>query len=211
MHVLETVLRLIHPLVPFISEEIWQRIAPLAGIEGSTIMLQPYPHPENTIDPDAIAEINWVKEFIVSVRKIRSGSNIDPRKMLPVLLGGGSTNDRALLERNRNHLKTVGRIESVNWIGEGETEPDSSTALVGNMKLLIPLAGLIDKDAEILRLEKELDRRNEELKRCEKKLSTASFVDKAPEAVVGKERTRAEDLHSAIASLKTQLSRIQAL
>jgi len=209
---METVLRLIHPLVPFISEEIWQRMAPLAAVEGSTIMLQPYPLPEHgSIDLDAIAEIDWVKAFIVGVRKIRSGSNIDPRKMLPVVLEGGSANDRVLLERNRNYLTTVGRIESVTWLREGAKAPESTTALVGNMKLLIPLAGLIDKEAEVARLAKELDRRKADLARCDKKLSTASFVDKAPATVVEKERARAEELTSVISSLETQLAKIQAL
>jgi valyl-tRNA synthetase len=145
------------------------------------------------------------------VRKIRSGMNIDPRRLLPVLLEGGTANDCDLLERNRHYLSTVGRIESVTWLNENEPAPESSTALVGNMKLLIPLAGLIDKDAEIARLAKELERRKNELVRCEQKLSNASFVDKAPAAVVDKERARAADLQTAIGSLETQLARIQAL
>jgi len=212
VRVMETVLRLAHPLVPFISEEIWQRMAPLAAVEARTIMLQPYPLPDrDRIDADATGEIEWVKEFIIGVRKIRSGMNIDPRKMLPVLLEGGSTKDRALLERNHQYLGTVGRIESVTWLDEGESAPESSTALVGHMKLLIPLAGLIDKEAEIHRLEKDLERRHDELGRCEKKLANASFVDKAPADVVGKERSRAAELRTAINNLETQLARIKAL
>jgi len=210
--VMETVLRLIHPLVPFISEEIWQRIAPLAAAEGATIMLRPYPLPDqDMIDADAATEINWVKEFIIGVRKIRSGMNIDPRKLLPVLLEGGSEHDHALLERNRIYLSTVGRIESASWLDADETAPESSTALVGSMKLLIPLAGLIDKDAEILRLEKDLERRKNELERCGMKLSNASFVGKAPAAVVEKEQSRAAELRNAISSLETQLAKIQSL
>ena len=137
--------------------------------------------------------------------------NIDPRRMLPVLLEGGSTQDRALLESNGHYLGTVGRIESVTWLNEDEMAPESSTALVGSMKLLIPLAGLIDKDAEILRLEKDLERRKDELSRCEKKLTNTGFIDKAPAAVVEKERLRAKDLQTAISNLKAQLEKIQAL
>ena len=212
VRVMETVLRLLHPLVPFISEEIWQRMAPLAAVDGSTIMLQPYPLPDpDRIDANACAEIDWLKEFIIGVRKIRSGMNIDPRKMLPVLLEGGNTRDRTLLDHNGHYLSTVGRIESVTWLNEGEMAPESSVALVGNMKLLIPLAGLIDKDAEILRLGKELERRKDELDRCEKKLSNASFVDKAPAAVVDKERSRASELLTAISNLQAQLEKILAL
>jgi len=212
VRVMETVLRLIHPLVPFISEEIWQRMAPLAAVEGTTIMLRPYPIPDhNSVDPEATAEINWLKQFIIGVRKIRSGMNIDPRKLLPVLLEGGSAHDHTLLERNRHYLGTVGRIKSATWLDAGEIAPESSTALVGDLKLLIPLAGLIDKEAEILRLEKELANRKEELERCEKKLSNTSFFDKAPPSVVAKEQTRAAELRYAICNLDTQLAKIQAL
>jgi valyl-tRNA synthetase len=137
--------------------------------------------------------------------------NIDPRKLLPVLLEGGTAYDHTLLERNRHYLGTVGRIESVTWLDEGEVAPESSTALVGNMKLLIPLAGLIGKEAEIRRLEKELASRKDELDRCGKKLSNANFVDRAPADVVEKERSRATELRNAISNLEAQLARIKAL
>jgi valyl-tRNA synthetase len=212
VHVMETVLRLIHPLTPFISEEIWQRMAPLAGVSGETIMRQPYPLPdESLIDTDAVDEINWVKEFVIGVRKIRSGMNIDPRKSLPVLLEGGTTTDQSRLERNLHYLISVGRIESVTWLDKGETAPESSTALVGNMKLLIPLAGLIDKDAELARLARELEKKKDELERCEKKLSNSNFIDKAPQEVVTKEQERSAELQAAIVSLQTQQQKIQAL
>jgi valyl-tRNA synthetase len=212
VHVMETVLRLIHPLTPFISEEIWQRMAPLAGVTGETIMRQPYPVPDpSAIDTKAVDEINWVKEFIIGVRKIRSGMNIDPRKLLPVLLESGSGTDQARLDRNLQYLTSVGRIESVTWLGADETAPESSTALVGNMKLLIPLAGLIDKDAELARLTRDLERKKDELERCGKKLSNNSFVDKAPKEVVAKEQARATELQAAIDNLQTQQEKIQAL
>ena len=210
--VMETLLRLAHPVTPFITEEIWQRMAPLAGISGDTIMRQPYPLPDSgMIDEDAISEIDWVMTFIIGVRKIRSGMNIDPRKLLPVLLQDGSDTDRERLQNNRHYLESVGRIESVTWLDDAESAPESAAALVGDMKLLIPLAGLIDKEAENLRLAKELEKRKGELEGCEKKLANANFVDKAPEAVVDKVRTRASELQSAIASLEEQQRRIQAL
>jgi valyl-tRNA synthetase len=212
VRVMETILRLIHPLAPFISEEIWQRMAPLAGIEGKTIMRQPYPVPDsNKIDQASLDEINWVKDFIIGVRKIRSGMNIDPRKLLPVLLQDGSGTDRERLNRNRPYLESVGRVETVTWLENDEAAPESSTALVGEMKLLIPLAGLIDKESEILRLTKELSNKINELDRCEKKLLNSGFVDKAPTAVVEKERVRAAELGSAIKSLEGQKEKIEAL
>jgi len=212
VRVMESVLRLIHPLTPFISEEIWQRISPLAGIEGNTIMRQPYPAPDAArIDQTALAEIAWVKGFIAAVRKIRSGMNIDPRKLLPVLLQGGSAVDKQRMENNLGYITNVGRVESVTWLDTEATAPESSTALVDEMKLLIPLAGLIDKEAEIIRLTKELERKTGELGRCENKLSNSGFVDKAPAAVVAKEKTKAAELKNAIGSLQEQKQKIQSL
>ena len=212
VQVMETVLRLIHPLTPYISEEIWQRMAPLAGVEGDTIMRQPYPAADpDMIDHEAISEVEWVKSFIVGVRKIRSGMNIDPRKMLPVLLQGGTTKSRDLLDNNLHYIISVGRVESATWLNDDDEAPESSTALVNDMKLLIPLAGLIDKAAEVARLAKELERKNGELERCEKKLSNSSFVDKAPAAVVEKEQAKASELRNVIDSLLEQQQKIQSL
>ena len=212
VRVMETVLRLIHPLTPYISEEIWQRMAPLAGVEGDTIMRQPYPAADtDKIDHEAISEIEWIKDFIISVRKIRSGMNIDPRKMLPVLLQGGSATDKDRLDNNLHYIVSVGRVESATWLNDSDEAPESSTALLDNMKLLIPLAGLIDKDAEVARLAKELERKISELERCETKLSNSSFVDKAPAAVVEKEQLKASELKNAIDSLQEQQQKIQSL
>jgi len=210
--VMETVLRLVHPIAPFISEEIWQRMAPLAGIEGKTIMRQPYPAPNNDrINLTALAEIAWVKDLIAGVRKIRSGMNIDPRKLLPVLLQGGSSTDKQRMEDNLKYIMNVGRVDSVTWLEADDTAPESSTALVDEMKLLIPLAGLIDKNAELARLSKELQSKSDELGRCENKLANSGFIAKAPAAVVEKEQARAAELRNAIGSLEEQQQKIQSL
>jgi valyl-tRNA synthetase len=212
VRVMETVLRLVHPLAPFISEEIWQRMAPLAGISGKTIMRQPYPAADlSLVDTAATAEIDWVKSVIAGVRKIRSGMSIDPRKPLPVLLQNGSAADRDRLENNRHYLENIGRIEGITWLDSGQQAPESATALVGEMKLLIPLSGLIDKDAEITRLARELQNRSKELLRCEQKLANAGFLDKAPAAVVAKEQSRASSLKQAISDLEEQKRKIQSL
>ncbi len=211
VRVLETVLRLAHPIIPFITEEIWQRVSPLAGAGGETIMLKPYPRPDDTlIDDTAAAEIDWVKQFVLGVRKIRSGMNIDPRKPLPVLLQNGSSSDRQRLEANRDFVTSLARVESIEWLND-EEGPESATALVGEMKVLIPMAGLIDKDAEQARLNKELERKRNELERIEKKLANAGFVDKAPQAVVEKEKARLEDARTMIQQLEEQLEKISSL
>jgi valyl-tRNA synthetase len=198
--------------MPFVTEEIWQRMAPLAGIAGRTIMQQPYPAPDEQLyDRNAIDEIEWVKAFIIGVRKIRSGMNIDPRKPLPVILQNGSALDRERLSGNLHYLVAVGRVASVDWLAPDETAPESATALLGEMKLLIPLSGLIDKETELARLSKELDRKVTELGLCKRKLANSGFIDKAPSAVVEKEQARAAELRIAINSLEEQQQRIQSL
>jgi len=211
VRVLETILRLAHPVIPFISEEIWQRVAPLAGAHGDTIMHQPYPEPDASLsDTDAQAEMEWVKQFVLGVRKIRSGYTIDPRKPLPVLLQNGSDQDQQRLAANRHYVTALGRVEAIDWLGEAEG-PESATALVGEMKVLIPMAGLIDKQAEQMRLGRELERKRGDLERTGKKLSNAGFVEKAPVAVVEKEKLKAEELRAAIRQLEEQLQKIAAL
>ncbi|NHZ69663.1 MAG: class I tRNA ligase family protein, partial [Thermotogales bacterium] len=211
VQVLETILRLAHPIIPFITEEIWQRVARLAGAQGETITLCTFPEPDDSaIDRMAIDEMEWVKEFVLGVRKIRSGMNIDPRKALPVLLQNGSDADQQRLAHNQHYVKSLARVESIEWLGNKEG-PESATALVGEMKLLIPMAGLIDKEAEQARLEKELARKHTDLERTEKKLGNSSFVEKAPAAVVDKEKARAESMKAAIKQLEEQLQKIAAL
>ncbi len=211
VQVLEALLRLAHPIIPFITEEIWQRVAPLAGRAGDTIMLAPYPQPDDyPADDQASAEMDWVKQFVLGVRKIRSGMNIEPRKPLPVLLQNGSAEDAERLQRNRHYIESLARVESITWL-EGEEAPESATALVGDMKVLIPMAGLIDKDAELARLQKELDRKQADLERTEKKLANDSFVARAPAAVVEKERAKADSLRATLAGLREQLDRIAAI
>ncbi len=209
---LETVLRLAHPIMPFITEEIWQRIAPLAGRSGATVMLAPYPpESEQELDTDAEAEMQWVMEFILGIRKIRSGMNIEPRKPLPVLLDNAADSDRRRLQANRHYLEAVGRTESIQVLAAGESAPESATALVGELKVLIPMAGLIDKEAESRRLGKDIERLEREIERGERKLENSEFVSKAPAAVVEKERGKVAEMRKSLAQLQEQLARIRRL
>ena len=213
VQVLETLLRLSHPIIPYISEEIWQRIAPVTGKAGdATIMLQPYPESvPQLIDEQAETEMRWVMEFVVGIRKIRSGMNIAPGKPLPVLLQGGSDEDRHRVQINDLYLKPLVKVESITWLDEKQTAPESATALLGDMKILIPMAGLIDKKAEIPRLEKEIEKLQKELQRGEAKLANPNFVEKAPSDVVEKERSRMNELRMAINNLQEQLKKIKSL
>ncbi len=210
--VLESLLRLTHPIMPFITEEIWQQVAPLAGRSGDTIMLQPYPVPlSDAIDEQAVAEMEWVMQFILGIRRIRGEMNIKPGRPLPVLLQNGSEQDATHLENNRHYLDTLARLGSITWLNAGQDAPESATALVGEMKVLIPMAGLIDKTAELARLDKELTKRKNDLQRIAGKLSNTNFVGRAPAEVVAKEQAKADDLKIAIRQLQSQLEKIQSL
>jgi valyl-tRNA synthetase len=212
INVLESILRLAHPIIPFVTEEIWQRVSPLAGKSGETIMLQPYPATdERQIDPPAVQEMRWVMEFILGIRKIRGEMNIPPNKALPVLLQNGSAEDRECCDNNTIYLTNLAKLETINWLEPQQEAPEAATALVGEMKILIPLAGLIDKDAELGRLEKEIAKLRKDLARSEAKLSNPNFVDRAPTEVVAKERQRVTEMRSAVKKLDEQLNRIESL
>ncbi|MDD3786854.1 MAG: valine--tRNA ligase [Hydrogenophaga sp.] len=228
VRVLETLLRLAHPIMPYITEEIWQRVAPLAGTlpspsgrgaggEGSdaplaTIMRQPYPQAGDiALDAAAEVEMQWVMDFIVGVRKIRSGMNIAPSKPLPVLLQNGSAEDQNRLERNALFLQRLARTESITWLNAGDNAPESATSLVGEMQLLVPMAGLIDKEAELARLAREMGKLEKDIERMQAKLSNEAFTAKAPAELVEKERTRLAEVQTALAQLSEQQARIARL
>jgi len=212
VRVLEVALRLAHPFMPFITEEIWQRIAPLAGIQGKTIMLQPWPVAnEERIDPAAENDIEWLKELMLGTRNIRGEMNIGPGKPLPIFLKNVSADDQRRLTENEALLKKLARLESITVLRAGEEAPLSATALVGEMEVLVPMAGLIDKGAELARLDKEILRLQGEVQRVGGKLSNAGFVDKAPAEVIEKERAKLAEAEQALGKLAEQHARIASL
>ncbi|MCW8125300.1 valine--tRNA ligase [Microbulbifer halophilus] len=212
IRVLETILRLAHPLMPFITEEIWQRVKALAGTSGDTIMLQPYPEAdERRIDTGAEAAIAWLKVVTEGVRNIRGEMNISPAKKIPLLLRGGSEEDRERLEACRSLLTKLASLESITWLDSGETAPASATALAGDLELLVPMAGLIDVAAESARLQKEIDKLEKELARVRGKLDNPKFVDKAPAHVVAKEKDKLAEMQSALSRLDKQLRAVGEL
>ncbi|MDF0730361.1 valine--tRNA ligase [Pseudomonas entomophila] len=212
VRVLEVALRLAHPFMPFITEEIWQRIAPLAGIDGKTIMLQPWPVAnESRIDVGAEGDIEWLQQLMVGLRNIRAEMNIGPGKPLPLFLKNANADDQRRLQENEALLKKLAKVESFTVLGEQDEAPLSATALVGDLQVLVPMAGLIDKDAELARLSKEIQRLQGEVQRVGGKLSNAAFVDKAPPAVIEKERAKLAESEQALANFTEQHARIAAL
>ncbi|MCB2262562.1 MAG: valine--tRNA ligase [Candidatus Thiosymbion ectosymbiont of Robbea hypermnestra] len=203
---LETLLRLAHPLIPFITEEIWQKIKPLAGVTGDTIMRAPFPVADpGLIDPAAEAELGWVMQFVLGVRRIKGEMNIAPGKPLPVLLQNTDHQDVAWLAANRHYLDALARTRSIQVLAPTDPPPESAIALVGEMKILIPMAGLIDQEAELRRLGKEIGKLEADLERTQNKLANPNFLDKAPPAVVQKERDKAAEQQAALAKLEEQV------
>ena len=212
IRVLETILRLAHPLMPFITEEIWQKVKPLAGTQGETIMLSPYPEFDETkLDAQAEADIEWVKGVIVGVRTIRGEMNISPSKDVPIYLANGSDEDKRRYTENEAFLKKLASLESINWLNTSEEPPLSATSLVGELEIHVPMAGLIDVEAEVARLDKEILRLKGELQKISGKLSNANFVDKAPAEVVQKEKDRQADFSSSLEKLEIQKEKIATL
>ncbi|MEE9345318.1 MAG: valine--tRNA ligase [Methylococcales bacterium] len=210
--VLESALRLLHPLMPFITEEIWQKIAPLAGITSKTIMLQPFPNVhDSAIDAKAESEMDWLMKFVLGVRRIRGEINIPPGKALPVLLQGGSTQDRQIFDNNTALIQRMARLETVQWLEAEQSAPEAAIALVGDLKILVPMAGLIDKQAELDRLSKEISKIEANLPRIEGKLNNPKFVDKAPATVIEKERTKLAGFRSQLEKLLEQKAKIELI
>ncbi|MDO6515077.1 valine--tRNA ligase [Neptuniibacter sp. 2_MG-2023] len=212
VRVLEALLRLAHPIMPYITEEIWQQVKGLAGKDGETIMNQPYPVANNDkFDAAAETEIEWLKGVITGVRNIRGEMGISPAKELSVLLQNGGPEDLTRLNANRTFLCKLAALESITWLNADDEAPMSATQLVGKMEVLVPMAGLINKDAELARLQKELDKLQKEIGRIKGKLSNEKFVSNAPEAVIAKEREKMAASQSSFDKLQEQYAKIEAL
>ena len=210
VRVLETTLRLLHPSMPFISEELWQQVKPLAAVEGDTIMDAEFPIcDESKIDHAAIDEMQWVQNVITSVRNIRGEMNISPSKELPILLQKVDAPTQAYINNNHAYLVKFGRFESIEIVAKGDETPESATALVGDMRVLIPLGSFIDANAEIQRLNKELEKAEKDIAGVEGRLSNKAFVDKAPEAVINKAKQQMADAEKTKAMLLEQIERMQ--
>ena len=212
IRVLEVALRLAHPFMPFITEEIWQRIKAQAGVNGETIMLQAWPVAnESRIDAAAEGDIEWVKQLMLGLRQIRGEMKISMAKRIDIILQNASAEDLRRLADNAPLLNKLAKLESVRVLEAGEEAPMSATALVGDMQVLVPMAGLIDKDAELARLDKEIARLSGEVQRVGGKLSNEGFVAKAPAEVLDKERAKLAEAEQALSKMVEQRGKIAAL
>ena len=217
--VLESLLRLMHPIMPFITETIWQRVVPLTNFAANTneqgdrsIMVQSFPQFDASLcDDKAIADLEWVKQFIVAIRNIRGEMDIAPSKPLPVLLKNVNVEDQRRLDENQQFLSSLAKLESIKVLAGDDSGPASASAVVGDLTVLIPMAGLINKDAELARLAKAVAKLEQDITRTQGKLNNEKFVSKAPAAVIDKEKNKLADAQSSLAKLIEQQAQINAL
>jgi len=210
--VLSEILTLLHPIIPFITEEIFEQCRSLNDDKSERLITKPYPEIDETlISKKSESEISWLQEFILGIRKIRGEMNISPGKPLPCFIQNLNTSDESYIENNLSMISTLAKLENVQQLSENDSAPESATALVGEMKILIPLAGIVDKDQEILRLNKEIDKLIKHQQQLSGKLNNKKFISKAPKAVVEKEQSKISSVEKALGDLELQLKKISSL
>jgi valyl-tRNA synthetase len=221
---LEALLRALHPLMPFITEEIWQKVKPLtAPLEAAanrratvaspdSVMVARYPASTDfAADAEAEVEVTWMKQFILAVRQIRGEMDIAPSRRIPLLLQNAVARDQALTEKHLAWLTRLAGLEGIRALAPGEAAPESATALIGDLTLLVPMAGLIDPKAEIERLTKRIAKNESDIAKLKGKLGNENFVRNAPPEVVAADRARVAELEAQNASLATQLARVRRI
>jgi valyl-tRNA synthetase len=210
--VLTNVVKLLHPLMPFVTEELWLEIGKRRGWPSPTVMLEPFPQARDfPADPAAEEEIDWLKGFVVGIRQIRGEANLPRSATLQVRLADATATDRARVERHASHLRKLSGVERIELLPPNETVKGAATALLGAMRILVPLAGLIDVGAERDRLGKQLAKTHDDLGKVRRKLENQNFVANAPPDIVAKEQARVAELEQRAAQLDQQIARLAEL
>ena len=207
VRVLETILRLAHPIIPFITEELWQSVAPLAGRSGDSIMVQAYPKPDVTkIDKPAMDQVALLQAIINACRRLRSEMNLSPAQRVPLIVATGiAAGDAATLAALSSYISSLAKLSEVQIVAELPND-DAAIAIVGVFRMMLKVE--IDVAVECERLDKEIARLQNEITKTQGKLSNASFVDRAPAAVVDQERKRMEEFSATLAQLQAQRKKL---
>lgn len=212
IHVLDQILKLLHPIMPFITEEIWQRMTKLTSENADTIMLSQYPKVEEHLINAAVEdEIEWLKKMVQSIRTIRSEMSISPAKLIPLNVRNVSAMMKERIDKYMQTLLLLSKVTSVNVLDDNAHIPVSASAVVGDIELLIPMAGLIDKEAELNRLEKELAKLDKDISFSEGKLNNPTFTDKAPPEIIASVREKLEQAQRVREKLLHHQSTIETL
>ena len=213
LHVLETALRFTHPIMPYLTEQIWQTIAPLLGRKNTdSIVVADYPQTDaSQISEQTEADMAWLQELIASVRNIRGEMKLGNAVRLPVLLQNVSSDEEARLSRIKNQFKALAKVESLEIVKEGDEVPLSSSSMVGQLRVLVPMKGLIDPTAELARLGKSYDKLKGQAEGIARKLGNEGFVSKAPAEVVDAEKAKLAELEGQLTAMTAQMEQLKAL
>lgn len=212
LFVLEELMRLMHPVMPYITETIWQRVAPLLNISGETIMLQPFPQMTgDLINNEAKSTVDWLKQIVTAIRNIRGEMHVSPAKKIQLIFNKGNDTDQARFAACSHYLKALAKVEHIKWHQSSEAMPASATAVVDELEIHIPLAGLIDKSAELKRLQKEIDKLRKTATQTEGRLSNKTFIEKAPTDIVEKTQAELVSCKQTLAKLEAHYERIEGL
>ncbi len=212
IEVLEQILRLLHPITPYITEEIWQRVSPLVGTKAKSIALTRFPSVNtDCVNQDAETAIAWLQKIVVAVRTIRSEMNVSPNKKIPLIFNKGSQQDKLLTTALVEPIRILARIENTSWCQNENEIAATAAKIIDTLEVHIPLTDLIDKQDEIARLQKEINKLDQEIVRSQTKLNNDSYVAKAPVAVVENERSKLNQAQHAKQQLEANLTRIQSL
>ncbi len=210
--VLETLMLIAHPIMPYITEEIWQSLKPFTGKMGDSIMLESYPQADNSlIKPEIETHFTWLQQIILAIRNIRGEMQISPAKSITVLLRHPNPETQTRFKQYELYVRFLAKVEHIEWLTADVIPPHSATAVVAELEILIPMAGLIDKSAEMARLEKEIGKLTKELTGIQGRLNNPKFIDKAPAEVVVKEQSRAHELTDIVSTLQMKMSKIAEL
>ena len=201
-HILDNGLKLLHPFMPFITEELWQKVK----LDGETIMLSDFPkYDEALLDKEAEEEFDYLKEVITAIRNIRGEVNVPPSKKIEVIFKTNNESERNVLEKNAKILDKLSNVEKYTIDNEREIPKLTGFRLADNTEIFVPLAGLIDTEKETAKLKKDIEKTETELKRVLGKLSNEKFLSKAPQDVVDKENGIKEELENKLAKLRENL------